>query len=402
MGAAGDACGRVLLSTTFIQAWSIREPSRLDSGIASLHAMAQRVKIFWPAAFTLLVSSAYILWRLIFYNFDAAALAEIGDRYADLAPDGSPGYDGQFALYVAQDPNPHSVAAHLDVPAYRYQRILYPILARTLVGGRPTLIPWSLLVVNLALHVAATGLLAAFIVERGYSSHYALIYGLWVGLIAAVGLDLHEPLAYGLVILGWFWRYRNRPVLGATALGLALFAKETTVLFWVAALISDLLQRQWKSFRGLIAGGALFALWQAWLWWAFGSLGIGSGGDMATGFEWIPLMGLLRIGAESLPVLALFLVILGPSIVFPTLWGVVSSVKAFQSGARDATSAALFINSMALLFIPFSTFREPLGIVRVATGLVLALVLFSVQHGRKKPLNYAMFWSAMLALLLNS
>jgi len=375
----------------------------MDSRIISLHTMARRVKTFWPAALTLIVSSAYILWRLTSVNMDAAALAEIGTRYADLDPDGNPGYDGQFALYVARDPNPQSVAEHLDVPAYRYQRILYPILARALVGGSPTLIPWSLLLVNLCALVVATGLLSSFLVERGYPSHYALIYGLWVGLIAAVGLDLHEPLAYGLVVLGWFWRFRNRPVLGAVALGLALFAKETTVLFWIAALISDLVQRRPKSSTWtLIAGGALFALWQAWLWWTFGSPGIGSGGDMATGFEWIPFMGLLRIGTESLPALALFLVILGPSIVLPTIWGLASSVKVLWGGAKDATAMALFTNSLVLLFIPYSTFREPLGIVRVATGLVLAVVLFSVQYKRRKTLNYAMFWIAMLVMLLNS
>jgi hypothetical protein len=365
--------------------------------------MARRVKTFWPAALTLIVSGAYILWRLTSFNMDAAALAEIGTRYADVDPDGNPGYDGQFALYVARDPNPQSVAEHLDVPAYRYQRILYPILARALVVGNPTLIPWSLLLVNLCALVGATGLLSSFFVERGYPSHYALIYGLWVGLVAAVGLDLHEPLAYGLVVLGWFWRFRNRPVLGAVALGLALFAKEMTVLFWIAALISDLVQRRPKSSTWtLIAGGALFALWQAWLWWTFGSPGIGSGGDMATGFEWIPFMGLLRIGTESLPALALFLVILGPSIVLPTIWGLTSSVKVLWDGAKDATAMALFTNSLVLLFIPYSTFREPLGIVRVATGLVLAVVLFAVQYKRRKTLNYAMFWIAMLVMLLNS
>ena len=133
-----------------------------------------------------------------------------------------------------------------------------------------------------------------------------------------------------------------------------------------------------------------------------GRRGIGSGGDMATGFEWIPFMGLLRIGTESLPALALFLVILGPSIVFPTIWGLVCSVKVLWDGAKDATAMALFANSLVLLFIPYSTFREPLGIVRVATGLVLAVVLFAVHYKRKKTFNYAMFWIAMLVMLLNS
>jgi len=86
------------------------------------------------------------------------------------------------------------------------------------------------------------------------------------------------------------------------------------------------------------------------------------------------------------------------------LWDCCASVqKVFLwDGAKDATAMALFTNSMVLLFIPYSTFREPLGIVRMATGLVLAVVLFAVQYKRKKTLNYAMFWIAMLVMLLNS
>ncbi len=43
--------------------------------------------------------------------------------------------------------------------------------------------------------------------------------------------------------------------------------------------------------------------------------------------------------------------------------------------SRDYDTLALGLNSAILMFTPHSTFREPLGIVRLATGMVLAVVL---------------------------
>ena len=55
---------------------------------------------------------------------------------------------------------------------------------------------------------------------------------------------------------------------------------------------------------------------------------------------------------------------------------------------------------MAVMILPFSTFREPLGLVRFASGLVLAVILFSASQRLLRPLRYGLFWSALLAILL--
>jgi hypothetical protein len=60
-------------------------------------------------------------------------------------------------------------------------------------------------------------------------------------------------------------------------------------------------RKQWRFVIG-ITGVAVFpyVIFQIWLWKVFGGFGIGSGGALATSFEWIPLMGLWRIGEYSL------------------------------------------------------------------------------------------------------
>lgn len=376
--------------------------------------MPSRLRLLWPPAVAVVVALCFVAWRMEPAEWDARALAEVGTRYGQGVADGTEGYDGQFALFIATTPDPAGVAPMLDVPAYRYQRILYPLLARMLALGSPWAIPWTLLLVNCAALALGTWAVAALLDGRGLSTGYALAYGLWVGLVCGVGLDLTEPVAYALVAMGWLARERGRGVLAAVLLGVALFAKETTLLFWAAALVSDGLlvmavrKRDEGSNAGVTRGalavglacGGAFLAWQLFLWRVFGRPGLGSGGAMATPFEPIPFMGLWRIGEVKPTALVLFLVIFGPTILLPAIWAVAATVVDLINRGGRAATLALMANAGALLFLPFSTFREPLGLVRAATGLVLGVLVFAIQDRLRRPLNYSLFWIALLALLV--
>jgi hypothetical protein len=365
-----------------------------------------------PGLLSFLIGALYAGWRLAEANWDPLALAELGTRYALGAPDGSPGYDGQFNYYIASALSPQAVVENLDVPAYRYQRILYPLLARLIALARPAWIPWTLLGLNLIAHALGTAALAAYLEGKGLQGWYALSYGLWVGLIAPVGLDLNEPLSFALVIAGWLLLERRRPLAATACLALALFAKETALIFWFAALAAALFTSRDRRLRaGLAAGGLAFAGWQLWLLTQFGRIGLGSGGDMATPFEWIPFMGLWRIGTVNPRALVLFLIIFGPAVVGPAVWGAIASLRALVAGSRGPSEFGLLFSSAAIMALPFSTFREPLGLVRAADGLVLAVMLFAsgqyaaAQAGNRKrwlrPVRLALFWIPLLAILLN-
>lgn len=357
---------------------------------------------FLPALLALAAAGGYAGLRLVEAGMDPVALAEIGTRFSEADPQGSEGYDGQFGYFMALDLDPYSVAPRLDVPAYRYQRILLPLLARLLALGRTEWIPWTLPILNLAAHGLGTYLLAAWLERRGSSGWFAVIYGLWVGLVAGVGLDLYEPLAFFLIVLGWTLWDGGKQVPGALIVSAALFAKETALAFWFALLIAEALgQRRRPALAALIAGGAAYALWQLWLLKTFGSLGLASGGAMATAFEWIPFMGLWRIGGVNVRVLGLYLVIFGPSIVVPTVLGLYHAARSLRVRSDHAEAWALGLNALAIVLLPFSTFREPLGLVRFATGLVLGVILLCGRERALRPLRLAFFWVAMLVILLN-
>ncbi|MGA9533824.1 MAG: hypothetical protein WBR18_13985 [Anaerolineales bacterium] len=357
------------------------------------------MKRSWPAAVTLLLALGYVAYRLMAVGGDPVQLAEPGERFQQGVRGGSEGYDGQFALYVALEPNPQRVADQLDVPAYRYQRILLPILARILGLGQPGAIPWTLVLVNLLGHTAGTLALCWLLASHDRWVGYALLYGLWVGVFVGIGTDLHEPLAYGLVAWALWLRSQGR---AKWAVGLsiaAMFAKETTLVFPAAFFLADWQEGKLgrtSRWYGLLL--AAFVVWQGWLWLTFGQPGVGSGGLMATPFEWIPLMGFWRIAAESLPVFLLYLLLFGPGIIFPALWGIWHSAQDIVNKRMTLGTWPLLLHGLIIMITPYSTFREPLGLVRVATGLTLSIVVVAVVQEMRRPLNYAWFWLAYLVL----
>src|SRR5512139_1594311 len=92
------------------------------------------------------IALAYIALTLARYGGDPMKFVLVGTRYDPGLPNGTQGYDGQFAYQIARDPL--NAARLLDVPAYRYQRILYPLVACAVALGQGNLIPWTLIAVN--------------------------------------------------------------------------------------------------------------------------------------------------------------------------------------------------------------------------------------------------------------
>lgn len=353
-----------------------------------------------PAALVAVVLLAYLGFIVVQQGLNPLTFAELGDGFDQGRPVGKPGYDGQFSYWLAIDPRPDLAAPRLDVPAYRYQRILYPLLARGLAFGQAQLIPWTLVLVNLAAQIGGTLLVAAWLSAHGASPWYSLTYGLWVGLVAAVRLDLNEPLCYALLLAGLLAQYRGRLGLAALCFGLALFAKETALVFLIAELVWAVLVRSRRGLAAFALALAPFTGFQLILLRWFGALGLTSGGWMATPFEWIPFMGLWRIALVSLSAFVLLAIVLVPLVVAPSVWGLAAA--ALRLFRRDFSPVVLVLGANAALMAvtPFSTFREPLGIVRLATGLVLCTILFGAHAHSRRTLNYSLLWIAALAILV--
>ena len=349
------------------------------------------------------VTLIYLAVILGLHGGDPRAWATVSPDYGSCDdpgydPGNTPGggyIDGQMTYFIARDLGAAAVCA--DVPAYRMQRILLPVAARLLSLGNPALIPWALVALNLAGLLIGTALLEGLLAQRGVSRWYALVYGLAAGNLLSVRLSTTEALAFGLVVFAIWLDEHERPWWQAVLLLLAGLAKEQTLVFAGGYLLYDLLSQRWRdALRLILIVGLPFVLWQWVLLHSFGSTGIGSGGEGATGFEWIPFGGYLRIFSESGGSLGVFLVMstyIFPSVILPTLIALGYGLGDLLRRDWPPDLWLLLANCAVMVTLPFTTFGEPLGLLRVMLGLQLAYLLYGARRfPAGRALRYAPLW----------
>lgn len=218
---------------------------------------------------------------------DPLAFALIGTRFAQGDSEGSKGYDGQFAYYIARDPA--SALAYLDNLAYRYQRILYPMLARLLSLGRPALVPWALLFINVVSISLSTELVGRMLARNDVNPYSALLLPLWMGQIFALRADLNEPLCFLFVVAALWWYEQEQHMLSVVALAASVLTKEVGALFLFSIVSAMLFQKRiWLAVRYLLLTLLPYVALQIWLTLWIGGSGLA---NLSSRFEWIPFYG---------------------------------------------------------------------------------------------------------------
>ncbi len=355
-------------------------------------------RLLRPWCVVTVVALAYMVAVVLRGHGDPLSLAMLGTRFSEGDPAGTEGYDGQFAYYIARDPL--DGCSQCDVPAYRYQRILYPMLARALALGQEWLLPYTLPLLNLIALAVGTWLTEEILSRYRVSRWYALIYGLYAGQLMAARLDLNEPLAYALVQAALLLTERDRWRSGVACFALAALTKETTLTFVAGYLLLLLARRQWGRLAGLSLGAGIpFAAWQVILKVWLGDWGVGSGGAGATGWEVLPFRGLWSVGAIDLKALAILALVMVPLAVVPALLSIWAAGRDVWHGRWHPFTTMLLVNALVMLFLPQSTYREFLGMLRMTTGLMMATILYGAGRRSRRTLNYTLLWLASLVFL---
>jgi hypothetical protein len=237
-----------------------------------------------------------------------------------LVPD-SVGYDGTAFYRLALDPFTSEVTDFgitLDMPAYRQQRILYPLLVWALSGGRPAAIPTMLVVVNV-LALVALGFLGALLAQQlGRPALWGLLFPLYPGFLYSISRDLCEPLACAFALAAMVAVARRRPVLGATFLCCAVLTRETFLLLAVAYAVEYVWSRRTAPVV-FLAPLAIYAAWQLILAWNWG-------------------VTPLRAGAHHLV----------PALPFADYWNVLVTASSFRRLHRLHFSEGLYLGIAAV------------------------------------------------------
>jgi hypothetical protein len=341
---------------------------------------------------TAIVLLLYALWILAFVGSGhrALELVHIGRTFAlqshasavirfdsTSAFAGETGRDGQFYYFIAADPG--NARYYLDSPNYRYERILYPLLARLLALGQLRLLPYTLLLLNWLAIGAGTLAVAAWLRRRGTSPWFALAFGLYPGLLIALGDDVTEPLAYALVAAAvyLFDRARGAMLWAAVAFALAILARETAALFAIPYGLSLLgatisggdwrarVAANWRR-AGLFLLVAMlpFIIYKAFLTVWLGPVG----STPIDALRLVPFAGILHYRPLAAAQLEEIRMVVFPSLIFLGMcaWAVWRRIWRVEV-------AVLLVNVLVLVvLLGAPSWVDITGSGRITTGMVLA------------------------------
>jgi len=350
---------------------------------------------YLPAIIMLIIMTAFAITVLATHTWDPMAF--VLDRPEDVSPDQTwgIGYDGQQAYAIAIDPL--GAESELDRPAYRYQRILYPILARITALGVTQLIPWSMLIINLLAASASAYFLSQLLTARGVSPWWSFVPLLSFNYLIGVRMDLNEPLAYALVLGGLLAFERKHIPWAAALFALAGLAREVALAFPLALTAWLLLKKRWRV--SMIIAAASLVPFLAWavvvrLW-----LGASPFATPLAKPLLIPFAGMAHLqGIESRVMVGLW------AVVPAGLAGIAAVVDLLRRrGHSESPQALLMLSNAAIIAVlPVPTWVDPLAILRLGIGSMIALVLWLARVRPQWLLYAAGLWapSVLLAFMI--
>jgi len=272
-----------------------------------------------PRAFALVAMLIYLLSVLpilALHHFDVSVFIVAGDNYVDASKLVSPivvrshsgGYDGQFYYRIALAPFDFATPAfgvHLDSPAWRTQRIVYPLMAWAAAFGRADLVPQSLFLVNL-LGIGAIALFAVRLTAQlKLPPLTPLAIILWPGFILSLTHDTTEIIACALLLAALDMYVRGRIAGYAVLAALATLTRETSIVVFFGVFCFEAINAfrlaAWRQSwpRLVLVGSALvpFPIWREmqFILWAQSPLT-----DAARNNVSWPFAGVLRMIADAI------------------------------------------------------------------------------------------------------
>jgi hypothetical protein len=266
---------------------------------------------FGVVAITAILYGVILYGRLAFHHWDPTFFIRAGGYFYDQSRSPQPltirhytGYDGQFYYRFALDPLSNERTAYgitIDGPAYRGQRILYPVLAYLLAFGRMTWVPWSMIIVNY-LAICGLALSAGRLAELlGAPALYGLALPLLPAALLGLARDLTDPTAIALMVFALFLIQSRRTSSGACILALAVLARETMVVLAAALFIQSgwraiRKQSRWGGSIVLLIPIATYVLVQLWMFLRWKDNGVvGGRGNL----DYFPLLSLVSLIAHA-------------------------------------------------------------------------------------------------------
>lgn len=213
-----------------------------------------RKNLIWLYAAIIFSFYGWVLARhIIKHESEITSLFYFGSHFA-LPPDVEPsrfytyedseGYDGQFYLLIAMDPFfSRGYVDFIDNPSYRYTRILLPLTAYGLAFGKPFLIPYTYVLINLLGLALGCSFFLKIIRFYGADDIYILPYAISLGMCVVLKRMLPDALSMNLMVAAIYYHVVDKRKQFLLFAILSVFAKEPMALVPISIFLSAI----WKD-----------------------------------------------------------------------------------------------------------------------------------------------------------
>jgi len=340
-----------------------------------------------PSIVATFAACAYLVFAIGLWNArgrDLSRFIVLGAQTVDetqlpagvtVLPD-SVGYDGTAFYRLALDPFTRTQTAFgipLDMPAYRHQRIAYPLLTWALSLGQPSFVPLMLVVVNL-LAIFLLGFFGASLsMHFGRNAWFGAIAAFYPGFLYSISRDLCEPLACAFALAALLATAKRRPLIAATMLTCAVLTRETFLILVIAYAIQYAFERKHASTFAIPL--CIWIVWQIVLTMNWGVSPMRAG---AQHIAWtFPFADYWRVLVESSSLRRIHRLHFCEALLLGV--GVISAAIAlWRSRAERAWKFAWIGNVMLASMMISNVWREDVSYMRVLSDLQIlgaALVL---------------------------
>jgi len=320
------------------------------------------------------------------------------------------GYDGQYYFYIAHDPfDTQYLRRVLDVPAHRYQRILYPFLVWLITGGNHKSIPVVMFLCNMFMIPLSTLLINLVLQQKRVADTKYYYAGVFIpSFLFSLKYNLAEPLACVLLLGGILLYIKKKWFFSGVLFLLSTLARESALIFLIVGCIHTVFTKKDVRLRlpVFVVPVILYFLWCLNVSFLFGADKM-SAFDLLSTHYGNPLVNIVAYGKNML-LSPSSLTNIYPSVLvfFPFILLVLSATginlhEMIIKKRYDTINISTILCGMLIVFYGSNIWMgpTPVGYLRVSEMFfVFALINFATMKKYKPML---LFYPAIYMCCLN-
>ena len=383
----------------------------------SVHSQWYRCSnsIFPSVLITAILYGLFIVLRLGFHNFNPTFFICAGDAFCapSMLPENflvlknSTGYDGQFYYRLALDPftaKQSDFGVMLDNPAYRQQRIIYPLLVWILSFNNIDRVPAYLILVNYIALCCIALIGSAYVKSINIPPLWGILFSFYPGFLLSLSRDLTEIMAACFVLASLLCLRKDKPVLATVLLTAAVFTRETTLLVAISSALiyclniirqRDCQKLPWYFFTIPVL---CLCIWEVFLFFKWGKVPF-AGGAQTIG---LPFMGIVHFFSALIPPAR------GVEIIYLLEFLFVSATLCLAGISLYSSAASIYIKTtwgfylFLIILLTQAIWCEDWAFFRAFTECYMFSVLIAISASTRLFIPHALYtltiWSALFLL----